>query len=343
MSTIPGGGTGPVEDPESGEGRERPRLRGDAEGTQPQVGEGAVPGAAGMTAEEMSKRYSRAHEAQHQPRTPAEAKYAERNASAAAAGGIGAGAHRYAVDPADVPPAGSEESWSAEPHPGFQTDPVLRRTYSTRRLTVGAVLGIVVIGLGIWFGGKGLASKSPNGNGSAPWTAAPTVDGAVVGGINAQNNIGDAAYNNGTAAAIVRGAAAECADPVNDPAALAAGAGQAVALTGWSSVAGPTLAAIQQQAQSLNTAVEAQDIPKMAAASKAMCAAMVQARSLPPILDQTATGAWKATLQSAASAVKDSLQGATGNMFQFNAAQAEIANVQTALNALKSRLGLPAG
>jgi hypothetical protein len=310
---------------------------GDAEATRPRVGEGAVAGAA---AESMAKRYDRAHDAQHKPRTAAEAKYAERNAAAAAAGGIGAGAQRYAVDPEDVPPAGSEESWSAEPHPGFQTDPVLRKRYSTRRITVSAVAGVCVLAFLFWFGAKGLASKSPNGNGSAPWTAAPRADGAVVGGINAQNNIGDAAYNNGTAAAIVRGAAAECADPVDDPAALAAGAGQAVALTGWGSVAGGTLNAIQEQAQSLNTAVEAQDIPKIAAAAKAMCAAMVQARSLPPVLDDTATGAWKATLQSAASAVKDSLQGATGNMFQFNAAQAEIANVQTALNALKSRVGI---
>jgi hypothetical protein len=371
MSTNPGD-PGPVEDPRdaagprSGEGgvpegpaasasragkgpdevtgaqpEERPRPMGDAEATQPRVGEGAVAGVAGAAAaESLAKRYDRAHDSQHKPRTPAEAKYARRNAEAAAAGGIGDGAQRYAVAAGDVPPSGSEESWSAEPHPGFRTDPVLRKAFSTRRLAVGSVAGVCVLAFLFWFGAKGLASKSPNGNGSAPWTAAPKVNGAVVNGINAQNNIGDAAYNNGTAAAIVRGAAAECADPINDPAALAAGAGQAVALTGWGSVAGTTLNAIQQEAQSLNTAVEAQDIPKIAAAAQAMCSVMIKARNLPPVLDDTATGAWKATLQSAASAVKDALQGSTGNPFQFNAAQAELANVQTALTALKSRVGV---
>jgi hypothetical protein len=341
MSTNPGDTPEPVEpaEPLHGESELGESASGEPEPREPGPPE-PEPGSA-EPAGNLGVRYTRAHDSQHKPRTPAEAKYAQRNAEAAAEGNIGFGAHRYAEDPEDVPPAGSEESWSAEPHPGFETDPVLRKRYSSRRVAITALAGVVVLAFGFWMGAKNLASKSPNGNGSAPWTAAPRVDGAVVGGINAQNNIGDAAYNNGAATAIVRDAAVECADPVNDPGALIAGTGQAINLTGWGSAAGPTLNAIQQEAQSLNTAVEAQDIPKLAAATKAMCGAMIAARTLPPVNDPAAASAFKSAMESWAAAVGDALQGAQGSMFQYNAATAELANAQTALAALNSLLHSP--
>ncbi|NUR31939.1 MAG: hypothetical protein HOV83_39880, partial [Catenulispora sp.] len=99
---------------------------------------------------------------------------------------VGEGSLRYADDPDHIPAHGSELSWSAAPHPGYVADPALG--YSTKRLASGVLLSCLVLALGIFFISSLLTAKSSNGFGPAPWTGAVVKDGAVVSGINAQND-----------------------------------------------------------------------------------------------------------------------------------------------------------
>lgn len=99
---------------------------------------------------------------------------------------VGEGAPRYADDPAEIPAHGSEQSWSAAPHPGYVADPA--SGYTNRRIAVSTLIGCLVLALFVFFGLRLLTARSSNGYGPQPWTGAVTQNGAVVGGINAQNN-----------------------------------------------------------------------------------------------------------------------------------------------------------
>ncbi|NUP52049.1 MAG: hypothetical protein HOW97_32715 [Catenulispora sp.] len=99
---------------------------------------------------------------------------------------VGEGAPRYADDPDDIPAHGSEQSWSAAPHPGYVADPASGST--NRRIAAGTLIGCLALALFVFYAVHVLTSRSSNGFGPAPWTAAVTKDGAVVGGINAQNS-----------------------------------------------------------------------------------------------------------------------------------------------------------
>src|SRR5258708_3825734 len=58
----------------------------------------------------------------------------------------GEGSPRYADTAKETPRSGSEESWSASPHPGYQADPTLH--YTTKRLLVSTLIGILLLGGG---------------------------------------------------------------------------------------------------------------------------------------------------------------------------------------------------
>jgi hypothetical protein len=98
---------------------------------------------------------------------------------------VGEGSPRYGLTPDEIPPHGSELSWSAQPHPGYVADP--SSGYTNRRLAAGTLIGCLILALGVFYGVHILTGRSSNGFGPAPWTAAVHQDGAVVGGINTQN------------------------------------------------------------------------------------------------------------------------------------------------------------
>ncbi|GAA2046935.1 hypothetical protein GCM10009839_59500 [Catenulispora yoronensis] len=100
--------------------------------------------------------------------------------------GVGDGSPRYGEAVAEIPESGSEESWSAAPHPGYERDP--KSGFTSKRLAAGTLIGCLILALGVFYGTRILTGRSSNGFGAQPWTAAVKQDGAVVGGINAQNS-----------------------------------------------------------------------------------------------------------------------------------------------------------
>ncbi|NUR60798.1 MAG: hypothetical protein HOV87_19360 [Catenulispora sp.] len=99
---------------------------------------------------------------------------------------VGEGSPRYGATLDDIPPHGSELSWSAQPHPGYVADP--GSGYTGKRIAAGTLIGCLILALGVFYTVHLLTARSSNGFGPAPWTAAVHKDGAVVGGINAQND-----------------------------------------------------------------------------------------------------------------------------------------------------------
>ena len=98
---------------------------------------------------------------------------------------VGEGSLRYGETPDQIPPHGSELSWSAQPHPGYVADP--NSGYTGKRIAAGTLIGCLILALGVFYGVRILTGRSSNGFGPASWTAAVHKDGAVVGGINTQN------------------------------------------------------------------------------------------------------------------------------------------------------------
>jgi hypothetical protein len=244
----------------------------------------------------------------------------------------GEGAARYAEVPEEVPRSGSEQSWSAQPHPGYQPDPA--RHVTTRRLMASSLVGLVVLGAGAFFGFNLLTLKSSNGNGPAVWTGAVTQQGAVIGGINAQNNdsaapvslpVGATFGNSGTAeGAAVNQAITACQRASTTSVPVTAATGTPAEISAWGNKATPTVDDLHSGAASLQRTLNGTDAVTVANAAYSLCLGYPAVSTVPPMPDAAGSQAWSAAVRAYAQAASQALQGISGKPAQLTAANASI-------------------
>lgn len=258
----------------------------------------------------------------------------------------GDGAQRYAAPGEQSPQSGSEQSWSAQPHPGYQPDPARRGT--TKGLLISSLVGLVVLAAGAFAGYGILAAKSSNGFGAAPWTASVQQNGAGVGGINAQNNgaaqpvelpqgvtygsVGSApeqALNN---------AIASCAPATAVTVPVTDAVGTTAAIGDWALHNNPTVKSLNQDAVNLQTAMNNGTAVTVATAASALCATYPSVGAVPLMPDAVGSHAWSSAVKAFYTAATDSLRGVSGNP---DASAAAIDNLNLGfkqLGVLSSRL-----
>ena len=258
---------------------------------------------------------------------------------------IGEGAPRYANGPDQIPPHGSRNSWSAAPNPGFAPDP--EAGGYTVRFISGALIGALLLTLGVWYGTRILTGRSSNGNGAAPWAAVVRQDGADVGGINAENAgapppvvlPGGVKYGTGASdeADAVRAATATCAAATGDNK-LSATTGTSSGIGDWAAHATPTLNSLKSDAASLSAALVADDQGKIALAANDLCATFTTLSVLPALPDATGSAAWSAGVEAYAAAANDALKGVGGDVGALSKAQDDIRVGNEQLNTLTARI-----
>lgn len=256
------------------------------------------------------------------------------------------GAPRYAETADEAPRSGSEESWSAAPHPGYQPDPAIN--YPAKRVVAGTLIGALLMAGFTVYAVRILTNRSGNGNGSAPWTAAVERNGAVLGGINAQNNgsaheiplPADLTYgNSGVANAdAVNRAVVSCrtAHATTVPVTTVTGTAQAV--HGWAAQANPTLANLRLNAANLENAVSLGHVAAVAAAANSLCSVYPAIGALPPMPDAAGSQAWSAAVTAYADAATQSIRGASGTISAKPQALDSLAAGDKALDELSARI-----
>lgn len=257
----------------------------------------------------------------------------------------GEGVSRYAIAPEAIPLSGSEESWSAAPHPGYQPDPAIPTT--NRRLMTAGLVGLVVLAAASFAGYGLLTAKSSNGNGPAPWTGAVQQNGAVVGGINAQNNgaaspvdlpSGVTFGNSGTAqGASVNQAVTACRTAANTSVPVTTATGTAAEISAWGNRAGPTADDLHAAAATLQRTLNT-DAVTVAHAAYAMCVDYSAVNKVPPMPDAVGSQAWAAAVRDYAQAANQALQGVSGKPAMLTAANDSINAGNAQLAALSARV-----
>lgn len=253
-------------------------------------------------------------------------------------GPVDEGSVRYGELLGDIPVSGSEESWSARPHPGFQPRPA--GPGASKRLAAGALVGGVLLAVGVWGVYALLTAKSPNGNGAAPWTAAVTNQGAVVQGINAQNNVGPNAAALGEAGQQVRNALVACDAAVGDRTKLTSTTGTVGSLGAWSAQANPTISGLKGGSANLSTALNAGDIAATATAAEGLCATLATVNALPAHSDAVASTAWSNAVSGYADAATHALKGTSGDQSAVVRAKIDLAHADTNLNTVTARIAV---
>jgi hypothetical protein len=258
----------------------------------------------------------------------------------------GEGAPRYAVVPEKIPRSGSEQSWSAQSHPGYQPDPARRVTM--RRLMAGSLAGLVVLGAGSFAGYTLLAAKSSNGNGPAPWTGAVRKDGAVVGGINAQNNdvaspvdlpTGATFGNSGTSqGSAINQAVTACRTAATASVPVTAATGTAAEISAWGNKAGPTVDDLHSGAATLQRTLNGTNAVTVANAAYSLCLGYPAVATVPPMPDAAGSQAWSAAVKAYAEAANQALQGISGKPAMLTAANDSINTGNAQLAALSARV-----
>ncbi|MEY9934200.1 hypothetical protein ABH926_008864 [Catenulispora sp. GP43] len=260
----------------------------------------------------------------------------------------GEGAARYAEAPESMPRSGSEESWSAQPHPGFRPDPARRA--SPRRLMVSSLVGLIVLGAGSFAGYLVLTAKSSNGNGPALWTGAVEQHGAVVGGINAQNNdaaspvdlpAGASFGNSGTSqGAAINQAIMACQKASTTSVPVTGATGTAAEISAWGNKATPTANDLHAGAATLQRTLAGTDAITVANAAYNLCLGYPAVATVPPMPDAAGSQAWSAAVKAYAQAANQALQGISGkpNMLvtandSINAGNADLAALSARVNA----------
>lgn len=289
-----------------------------------------------------------------QPATPAGATAVAADAATAAATATahrefrepGDGAPRYAETAQAAPQTGSEQSWSAQPKPGYQPDPAARVT--TRRLVTIALIGLVVLGAGAFAGYTLLLAKSSNGNGPAAWTGAVRQDGAVVGGINAQNNgvaspvdlpEGASFGNSGTSqGAAINQAVTACRTAANTSVPVTAATGTAAEISAWGNKAGPTADDLHSGAAALQRTLNGTNAVTVANAAYDLCLGYPAVATVPPMPDAVGSQAWSAAVKAYAEAASQALQGVSGKPAMLTAANDSINAGNAQLAALSARV-----
>jgi hypothetical protein len=255
---------------------------------------------------------------------------------AVGAEGVGEGAPRYAENLDEVPAHGSEQSWSAAPNPGYQTDP--DSGMDGKRLAAGVLVGGVALAAGIFAGYSLLTAKSPNGNGTAAWTADITKDGAVIQGINAQNDVGTNAALPSGLAQQVHSAVATCNAVTGNNNQLTTTTGTAAGIGNWASKATPSINALRADAANLKTAAAAHDPAAIATSAQAMCTSLVKVSSLPAMPDAAGSAAWAAGITAYAAAANDALKGASGDAAALTQSGLDLSRATTLMDTLAARI-----
>jgi len=258
----------------------------------------------------------------------------------------GEGAPRYALPPQEMPTSGSEESWSAEPHPGYKRDSA--RRYTTKRLVTSTVIGLVVLGVGSFFGYALLTAKSSNGNGPASWTGAVRQDGAVVDGINAQNNgvaspvdlpagvtYGNSGTNQGAA---INQAITACQTAATTSVAVTTATGTSAEISAWGNKAGPTVDDLHVGAATLQRTLIGTNAVTVANAAYDLCLGYPAVATVPPMPDAAGSQAWAAAVKAYADAASQALQGISGKPAMLTAANDSINTGNAQLAALSARV-----
>lgn len=251
-------------------------------------------------------------------------------------GPVDEGSVRYGETLDEIPVSGSEESWSARPHPGFQPRPA--GPGATKRLAAGVLVGGVLLAVGVWGGYSLLTAKSPNGNGAAPWTAGVTDQGAVVQGINAQNNVG----SNNTTLGVgdqVRVATAACDAATGDSSKLTSATGTVATPALWSAQAAPTVTELRGGGVKLASALNAGDVARIATSAQGICGTLTTVSALPALSDPAAASAWSAAVTDYAAAANNALKGANGNQSALIQAKTDVVHANDQLNALTTMIG----
>ncbi|MEY9862181.1 hypothetical protein ABH935_007826 [Catenulispora sp. GAS73] len=258
----------------------------------------------------------------------------------------GEGAPRYAAAPEEAPRSGSEQSWSAEPNPGYQRDPAI--DYSGKRVLTGTLIGALLIAAFVSYGARILTNRSDNGNGSAPWTAAVEKDGAVVNGINAQGNGSpheipvQADLTTGTTGATTSGvytaAIASCRTATSITLPVTTQTGTAAAIGTWSAQATASVNKLRADAAALQSALNLGHTDAVASAANTLCLAYPGIAAVPPMPDAAGSQAWSSAASAFATAATESLRGASGNPDALSAAFDNLAQGNKQLDALSARI-----
>ncbi|WP_194924781.1 hypothetical protein [Catenulispora pinisilvae] len=258
----------------------------------------------------------------------------------------GEGAPRYAAVGEQAPRSGSEQSWSAAPHPGYQPDPT--RNYSSKRLLASTLIGILLLGGGVVYVYRILSNRSSNGFGAAPWTAAVKHDGAYVGGINAQNDgaaqpvdlpQGVSPGSSGNAgAAAVSSAIAVCRTATATTIPVTTATGTTATIGDWAVRATPSVQILRSDAATLQTALSLGHVAAVASAANTLCSTVPHIGGLPPMPDAVGSQAWSSAISAFATAATESLQGASGNPDATAAAFDGLNEGDMQLNALAARI-----
>lgn len=196
-----------------------------------------------------------------------------------------------------------------------------------------------------------LTNRSGNGFGSAPWTAAVERNGAVLGGINAQNNgsapelslPADLTFGtSGSANSAAIGAAiASCRTATAVTVPVTAEPGTATAVSDWAAHAAPTVQALNNDAATLRSALSFGHVAAVASAANTLCRAYPGVAALPPMPDAAGSKAWSIAVSSFATAATESLRGVSGNPDATAAAFDKLAQGDQQLTALRQRIMNP--
>jgi len=258
----------------------------------------------------------------------------------------GDGAPRYAATSQEAPRSGSEDSWSAQPNPGYQPDPAIN--YPTKRLVAGALVGALLMAGFAVYAARILTNRSGNGNGSAPWTASVARDGAVVGGINAPNNgaaheislPAGTTYGQGadTSAAAISKAVATCRTATDTKVPVSTATGTTATIGDWAVHATPSVQSLRTNARGLQTALTSGHVLAVANAANTLCAAYPGIAALHPMPDAVGSQAWSSAASALAAAATESLRGASGNPDAAAAALDNISKGEKELDALSARI-----
>lgn len=337
---------------------EQPAARGsDVSGTARETAAGAgdtAPATTDTTAESAAATTGREPAAATATTAPTEAAAATTMASHTATAGTprrefhdpGEGAPRYAATLGEAPRSGSEQSWSAEPNPGYQRDPAI--DYSGKRVLTGTLIGALLIAAFVSYGARILTNRSDNGNGSAPWTAAVEKDGAVVNGINAQGNGSpheipvQADLTTGTTGATTSGvytaAIASCRTATAITLPVTTATGTAAAIGTWSAQATASTTKLRADAAALQNALNLGHTDAVASAANTLCLAYPGIAAVPPMPDAVGSQAWSSAATAFATAATESLRGASGNPDAAAAAFDNLALGNKQLDALSARI-----
>lgn len=239
----------------------------------------------------------------------------------------------------DVPPkSGSADSWTDGPHPVATGQPVA----SVGRVAVMSLVGLVLLTVGFYAGYQLLASRSPNGNGTAAWTGdVKNSNGAVILGINDQQGAAPAV----TASAVPRAdpaalqaATASCEASIGNAATLSQTTGTVASVGNWAIQATPLMNEFRSEAAALENDVATSNAAAIPDAATKFCGSLAKVGALPAVPDAAGAQDWRAALAAYASGAILVLKGAGGDTTSLGLAATDFTTGSAKLDALAARI-----